>query len=174
MNMLYWLILSIFLTACSTVTPYHPSTAHKPPANITAFQGNLLVFSPKHRFQVSIQWQADLKQGHARLTHPASGRVVELRWQEESLSMRDNQANQPSWHAVHEEQWQNLGIVLQPWKLAKVLHHRMPQGLHSKDGKIWQGKLNHSVIRLHWQNNYHLLTMIDITRGRKAVLRINP
>jgi len=174
MKTLYGLILSLSLTACATVKINNEPMDQKKMPVITAFQGSLLVFSPKHRFQVLIQWQADLHQGHARLTHAASGRVVELRWQGEVLSMRDNQHKDIAWQRVSVEQLQDLGIVLAPWVLAKVLHQQIPKALHSKDGETWRGKLDHSVIQLRWQNDYHRLTMTDITHGRKAVLRINP
>ncbi|MDQ6995316.1 MAG: hypothetical protein Q9M18_06945 [Mariprofundaceae bacterium] len=141
---------------------------------ITAFQGRLLVFSPKHRFQVLIGWHADLHQGYARLTHAASGRVMELHWQGEHLRMRDNQVSTSQWRTVDEKQWQEMGIVLPPWSLAKILHHQMPQSLHSNDGKLWKGKINGSVIQVQWKQNNHLLTIMDITHGRKAILRMNP
>lgn len=173
MRLIYAVLLSLFLTACATVQTDHKSDVQKK-VNITSFQGRLLVFSPKHRFQVLIQWQANLSQGYARLTHPASGRVVEIRWYGKQLSMRDNQTDTPTWRPIDDKQWQKMGIVLPPWTLAKVLHHQMPRALHSKDGEIWKGKINGGVIQLHWQNDYHLLTMVDITHGRKAILRINP
>jgi len=174
MRLIFGCILSLWLTSCVTMPIADKRAVSEKPENITAFQGRLLVFSPKHRFQVLIQWQADLHQGYARLTHAASNRVMELRWQGEHLRMRDNQVSQPKWQAVNEQQWQEMGIVLPPWTLAKVLYHHMPSALHSNDGKLWKGKVNGGMIQLQWKNNYHLLTMMDITHGRKAILRINP
>jgi len=174
MQWIYGLIFALCLSACATVKPNEKSIYQEKQPVISAFKGSLLVFSPRHRFHVLIQWQADLQQGHARLTHAASGRVVELRWQGEDLSMRDNQSAGARWRHVDAKQLQDIGIVLQPWVLAKVLHHQMPKALHSKDGRIWRGKMDQSVVQLRWQDDYHQLTMTDITHGRKAVLRMNP
>jgi len=169
----YGLLLSFTLTACATVNEHHALKSQLDAPVITAFQGSLLVFSPKHRFQVLIEWSADVNQGHARLTHPASGRVVELRWQGEVLSMRENQASGRLWKHIKLEQLYDMGIVLPPWVLAKVLHRQIPPSLHPQGHDVWQGKMNDSVIQLRWQNDYHRLTMTDITHGRKAILRMD-
>jgi len=171
MKRIFSLLLALGLTACATVHTERAAKVEIPV--LTTFQGSLLVFSPKHRFQVQIQWQADLQQGHARLTHPASGRVVELRWQNKLLSMRDNQLNGQQWQTMTLEQLYDMGIVLPPWVLANILHRQIPKNLHSQGNNRWKGVLNHSVIQLHWQNNGHRLTMTDITHGRKAILRID-
>jgi len=174
MKLFYGFLLSLCLSACATVNHDIASLKQEKMPVIQEFQGSLLVFSPKHRFQVLIQWQANLQQGHARLTHAASGRVVELRWQNEILSMRDNQKAGAVWQHVSVEALHDMGIVLKPWVLAQVLYHQIPKSLKTHDGETWKGKLDDSVIQLRWQNDHHRLTMTDISHGRKVVLRINP
>jgi len=164
----------LFLTACSTLqqsTSTQENIAYKPWHN---FDGQLSVLASAHRWQVRIHWQADLESGKARLTHAATGRIIELQWQGKHIQARDNQSSTTAWQPIKIATLMQYGIVLPPQDIAKILHHQIPISFKAKGGGIWQGKLHNNIIRLRWQNNRHKLTITDITHGRTAILRIFP
>jgi hypothetical protein len=166
MYMVY-MALCLFLASCSHLSPVAQHKAWE------RFDGRLLVMEPNRRWQVFIHWQADLEQGFTRLTHAASSRIIELKWNGNQTYIRDNQA-QPQWKKINNTVLMQYGIVLPPQTLSKILHNQIPPSLHHKDNEIWQGKLHGSIIRLRWQDDMHKLTMTDITHGRSAILRIQP
>jgi len=164
----------LLLTACSTLqhtTPIQPITHTKV---WDSFNGQLSILEPSHRWQVLIHWQATLESGKARLTHAATGRIIELQWHGKYIQIRNNQADKALWKNIKEDALMHYGIVLPPQTIAAILHHHIPPSLKLKQKNTWQGPLHGSMIRLRWQTNYHKLTMTDITHGRTAILRIFP
>ncbi len=172
---LYISITLFLLTACSTLQP-PPSTLQK---NSTyrvwdSFNGQLSILESARRWQVLIHWQANLEAGNARLTHAATGRIIELQWQGKHVQIRDNQTHIATWQPIKEDTLMQYGIVLPPQTIAMILHHQIPPTLKLKKDNTWQGQLYGNTIRLRWQNDRHKLTMTDITHGRTAILRIFP
>ena len=166
--------LLLLLTACSTLqqsVPIQDDSKCKPWYN---FNGQLSILESTHRWQVLIHWQANLESGSARLTHAATGRIIELQWQGKQIQMRDNQTATTRWQPIQADTLMQYGIVLPPQSIAMILHHQIPPSLKAKGNDIWQGKLHGNSIRIRWQNNCHKLTMTDITHGRTAILRIFP
>jgi len=164
----------LLLTACSTLQQsisVQESSVCKPWHN---FNGQLSILEHAHRWQVLIHWQANLKSGNARLTHAATGRIIELQWQGKQIQIRDNQTPTTRWKSIKADTLMQYGIVLPPQSIAMILHHQIPPSLKSKGGSIWQGKLHGNTIRIRWQDHCHKLTMTDITHGRIAILRIFP
>ena len=88
-----------------------------------------------------VNWQAhDRHQGWLRLTHAATGRVVELKWQHEQMLVRDD--SHPDWQEISREQLAEEGIVIPPEELATILLGTMPSHFRRKNGAIWEGKQN--------------------------------
>ncbi len=163
----------LLLTACSTLQQptLQQGSECKPWHN---FNGQLSILESAHRWQVLIHWQADLKSGNTRLTHAATGRIIELQWQGEKIYIRDNQATTTTWKSIQADTLMQYGIVLPPQTIAAILHYQIPPSLKAKGNNIWQGKLHDKTIRIRWQDHCHKLTMTDITQGRIAILRIFP
>ena len=171
----FWVVLLCgLLSACASLSNSNKILTDEPLSRpvIEAFQGRLLVMEPARRWQVMIYWQANLQQGYTRLVHAASGRVVELKWQDHHIQMRDNQQQLPIWRQIGLETLMQHGIILEPWTLAEILHQKMPSSLHKRDGEMWQGVLHGNVIQLRWQHGGHKLTMTDMTHGRTAILQM--
>jgi hypothetical protein len=156
------------LAGCATLSEREVQTTIGP---FGAFDGRLIVIEPTRRWQVLVHWQGDRQQGNARLTHAASGRIAEIRWQGPRIELRDN-AN-PLWRDVRFARLAEHGIVLPPQQIATILTGHMPAGLVPKGDNRWEGKLNNSYIRLQWQGEAQRLELTDITHGRRAILIIN-
>jgi len=175
MRKLLAIAISLFMvTACSTLQPassIQKSSQYKP---WHSFNGQLSILEATHRWQVLIHWQADLESGSTRLTHAATGRIIELQWRGKHIQMRDNQTRITTWQAIKADTLMQYGIVLPPQTIAMILHHQIPSALKFQKNNTWQGQLHGSTIRLRWQNDRHKLTMTDITHGRTAILRIFP
>jgi len=175
MRKLLHIVIGLFLlTACSTLQPAIPlpkDDGYKPWYN---FNGQLSILESTHRWQVLIHWQADLKSGKARLTHAATGRIIELQWLGKRIQIRDNQAPKATWQTIKADTLMQYGIVLPPQTIALILHHQIPSSLKPQGSDTWQGQLHGNTIRLRWQNDRHKLTMTDMTHGRTAILRIFP
>ncbi|MDQ6968016.1 MAG: hypothetical protein Q9M14_04965 [Mariprofundaceae bacterium] len=167
--------IAIFLlSACSTLQPtasVRDSNEYKP---WHSFNGQLSILESAHRWQVLIHWQATLESGKARLTHAATGRIIELQWQGEHIQIRDNQTSITAWQPIKADTLMQYGMVLPPQTIAAILHYQIPPSLKAKGNDTWQGLLHNNTIRLRWQNHRHKLTMTDITHGRTAILRIFP
>jgi len=162
------------LTACSTLqqsVSVQENSVCKPWHD---FNGQLSILESAHRWQVLIHWQANLESGNLRLTHAATGRIIELQWQGNHIQIRDNQAPMADWKPIKAGTLMQYGIVLPPQTIAKILHQKIPPSLKAKGHNIWQGQLHNNTIRIRWQNHCHKLTMTDITHGRTAILRIFP
>ncbi len=171
---LYIVIGLFLLTSCNTLHPSMPtqkSSEYKP---WHTFNGQLSILTATHRWQVLIHWQASLESGNARLTHAATGRIIEIQWQGKHIQLRDNQTHTATWKPIKAGTLMQYGIVLPPQTIARILHHHIPPALKLKKNDTWQGQLYSNTIRLRWQNNRHKLTMTDISHGRTAILRIFP
>jgi len=145
----------------STIGPYHQ------------FTGRLIVIEPSRRWQVLVNWQAGSRhQGRLRLTHAATGRVVELEWQHERMRVRDD--SHPEWQEISRQQLAEEGIVIPPEQLAAILLGRVPAHFKRKNGTTWEGKQNGGLIRLEWKAEQKKLAITDITHGRTATLFIQP
>jgi len=168
------IITLVLLSSCSTLQPTSSIQESRKYAPLNSFNGQLSVLEPTRRWQVLIHWQADLKTGNARLTHAATGRIIEIQWQDKHIQIRDNQIAKTPWRVISKGALMQYGIVLPPQTIASILHHHIPPSLKLKKDNTWQGQLDGNTIRLRWQHNRHKLTMTDITHGRTAILRIFP
>jgi len=167
------LALLFLMTAC-THQPMIEHTSSSQNKVWQRFDGKLLVIEPTRRWQVLIHWDADLTQGKTRLTHIATSRIIELKWNQEHTYMRDNQTQHGQWKEIDHALLMQYGIILPPQMLSKILHNQIPSSLQSKGYETWQGRLYGSSIRLHWTHDRHQLNIIDISHGRTAILRIQP
>jgi hypothetical protein len=160
-------VLLLLLASCAK----HESleSAYTP---ITTFSGRLLVISPKHRFQVEIDWQADEKQGQLRLTHAVSGRVVNVQWQGKKMFWHDN-AQMLNWQPLSQQALKDMGVILPPWMLAKIFLGKYPSTMQSKDNQVWKGTWAGNTMKIKWSNAYHRLELTDYKHGQRAVVIIN-
>ncbi len=167
------LALLFLITAC-THKPMIQHTSSPQDKIWQRFDGKLLVIEPTRRWQVLIHWEADLTQGKTRLTHIATSRIIELKWNHKHTYIRDNQTQHGQWREINHDVLMQYGIVLPPQMLSKILHNQIPSSLQTKDHEMWQGKLYGNSIRLSWKHNRHQLIITDISHGRTAILRIQP
>ncbi|MDQ6982334.1 MAG: lipoprotein insertase outer membrane protein LolB, partial [Mariprofundus sp.] len=154
---------------------------HKPVVSVTptsigpysTFSGRLIVIESTKRWQVSLKWQASrAEQGWLRITHAATGTVVELRWQSKTMQIRDNQ--QPVWRHIELEKLSEHGIIIPPHELAAILLGQMPAHFRQKSEQVWETRQSGYLIRLRWQQELRKLTITDMKHGRIAVLKIQP
>jgi len=138
---------------------------------LTQFNGRLLVMEPTRRWQASIHWQANLHEGYTRLTHAASGYIIEIQWLEEAIQMRSNQNS--LWQPISTDKLIDLGIILPPQVLASIFHNQIPSAFQPQGKQTWQGKFNGSLVRFMWKNDMQQINMTDLTHGRTAILKIN-
>ncbi len=166
-------LAALGLTACIKPTidvpkligPYHE------------LSGRLLVITPEGRWQVAIDYRSNTPaKGYLRLTHAASSRIIELRWQQENMEMRDN-GHSPAWSQISHAQLSEHGIVLKPVELATFLQGDIPAGFRSKGGGIWERHQQSSngkhLIRVTWQPEGRRLIVSDIPQGKTATLIIS-
>lgn len=126
---------------------------------------------PNRRWQVMLDWQADTpSRGQARLTHAASGMVVELRWQRNDIRLRDS--NSPEWRKVSTEQLAEHGIVVSPYTLSQFLAGQIPPGFRKTGPDTWESKRSGGLVRVAWQAETQRLELSDIRHGRRATLII--
>jgi len=173
-KILFTLASLCLLASCSTIPPSSIISQDDERKPWHSFNGQLSILEPSHRWQVLIHWQADLSSGKTRLTHAATGRIIELQWHGKHIQIRNNQADNAAWKDINEDALMHYGIVLPPQTIAAILYHHIPPSLKPTQNNTWQGSLHGNNIRLRWQNNYHKLTMTDISHGRTAILRIFP
>lgn len=160
-------LLSVaLLSACATLPPSGE------PAGIGPYQAvsaRLLVIEPTRRWQVMLDWQADSPDsGHARLTHAATGTVVELVWQHHDIRLRDSK--NPIWRKVTTAQLAAQGVVISPYDLSRFLTGRVPKGYTSTGDNDWEHRDKARLIRVHWDDDARRLVLTDIRHGRKATL----
>ena len=160
--------LSSILAGCATGLQAH----HNHAANIGPFKhfnGRLLVLQPHKRWQVQIQWQGDTKKGKVRLTHPATGRIVYLTWQNESLWLLDNQSTSSAFNPISASELSKQGMMIAPQTLAAILQGHIPAELKKKGNGVWQGRLHKHMVNLKWQPSVQKLTVTDMTLGNTAI-----
>jgi len=162
--------LSILLmtTACATL----PETAEAPGIGpYHSIHARLLVIEPSRRWQVMLDWQAEsAAQGQARLVHAASSSVIELRWQQDAIELRDNHL--PEWRKVGIDQLAEQGIVVSPHILSQFLAGRVPPGFRSKEANHWESRKGGNLVRVTWNEASKRLEFSDIKHGRRATLII--
>lgn len=133
------------------------------------FSGRLLVMSPKHRFQMEMDWSADENKGSLRLTHGLSGRIVHVLWENEKMLWRDN--GSPSyWKPLSEQSLLEMGIILPPWTLARIFLGDMPSSMKTADSRTWKGQWGEVDLRVRWTNKQQRVELTDIKHGRRAVV----
>jgi hypothetical protein len=163
-------LLSIFLmtTACATL----PETADAPGIGpYRTIHARLLVIEPTRRWQVLLDWQAEsAAKGQARLVHAASNSVIELRWQQNDIELRDNHS--PQWRRVGIEQLAEQGIVVSPSTLSHFLAGRIPPDFRSKEANQWESNKDGNHVRVTWNDTSKRLEFSDIKHGRRATLII--
>jgi len=170
------LALLISLSACSWNIPsdLHQSVAKTVTNTIgpyPTFSGRLIVINPSRRWQVEIDWQSyESESGKLRLNHAFSSTIVDFRWSNRHMEVRDNTT--PYWRDIQPEELAEHGIVLPPSQLASILLGKMPAHFHQKKNNTWESKQSGSLIRLHWQAERQMLTISDIQHGRVAKLII--
>jgi hypothetical protein len=165
----------LLLAGCAGTSQYLPDESTKAVSigPYPSFSGRLIVIEPAKRWQVLIKWKANQPEhGWLRMTHAATGTVIELRWQGEAMQVRDNR--EPAWRPIGLGQLSKHGIVIQPQTLAAILLGHMPSHFKQKDKQTWESRQSGSLIRLRWQAQAHKLTMTDLKHGRKATLIIQP
>lgn len=137
------------------------------------FTARLIVIEPKRRWQVMLQWHAQSPdRGDVRLTHAATGTVIELRWFDNQMQLRSTQSRM--WEPVDSTQLGNQGIVIPPQQLASILLGQMPGHFINKKEGLWESRASGSPIRLQWTPSMHTLTMTDMKHGRRATMLIQP
>jgi len=155
-------------TACATLPPSTDAPGIGPYRSVSA---RLLVIEPARRWQVMLDWQADTpSSGQARLTHAASGLVVELRWLRNDIHLRDS--NSPQWRKVSTEQLAEHGIVVSPYVLSQFLAGRIPPGFRKTGPNAWESKRGGDLVRVGWNAEIQRLELSDIRHGRRATLII--
>jgi len=168
--------LLAILGACSWNIPVEPTaTVHKAASQhigpFPSFSGRLIVINPSRRWQVEIDWQSyEPETGKLRLNHAFSSTIVDFRWSNSNMEVRDNTT--PYWRDIEPEELAEYGIVLPPSQLASILLGKMPSHFHQKKSNMWESKQTGSLIRLHWQADLQKLTISDIQHGRIAKLII--
>jgi len=167
------LVIILAVSGCASIS------SHKTNVPVTSvaigpypsFSGRLIVIEPTKRWQVLLKWQAsNPEHGWLRITHAATGTVIELRWQGRIMQIRDNQ--QPSWRPIEPEALSEHGIIIPPHDLAAILLGKMPAHFKQKSEQIWESMESGHLIRLRWQQERNRLTITDMKYGRKAILNI--
>ncbi|MBL4775192.1 MAG: hypothetical protein JKY87_03965 [Mariprofundus sp.] len=174
-----WLIglaAILSLSACAWVTPILQSPTDKlTPISIgpyPVFSGRLLVTEPRRRWQVEIDWQAQQAEtGTLRLSHALSGTVVDFRWQDSWMQIRDNQF--PHWRNIQQQELAQHGLVIPPSQLASILLGHIPAHFIQKKHDTLESRASGSLIRLRWQSSAQKLTITDLKHGRTAKLIIS-
>ncbi len=163
------------LASCAGTPQLVPTPQVEKAQNVEDIHGRLLVMTAARRIQLWMQWHATMDAGTVRLTHAASGRVLDVRWQANKQSkwieMRDNQGH-TQWTRISMQAWRKMGVVLAPWTLAALLHHQPPKFLEAQDAEHWQGRVQQRLIRIHWQRDAGIVTMRDMSAGNTAILRM--
>jgi len=162
-----------WLAGCAMQRPPAGTVSHIGP--YPDFSGRLIVMQPTRRWQVQIDWKAPTpSEGWLRLTHAASGRIIELTWHGSDLRLNDNRDPLHPDRIVSEGMLADYGIVLPPRVLAAILLDRMPPQFHPDGPDRWQAHSHGDVIRVDWNAAARRLTLTDLAHGNRAMLLINP
>ncbi len=136
---------------------------------VTDFSGRILVMTTTKRFQLEVDWHADLRAGNMRLTHAASGRVIDVAWQDERMRIRDNQQG-GRWRDLPVQALKDMGILLPPWQMARVFLGKLPDSMTSKDNRTWQGLWHGSLLKIRWGQTQQRVELMDMRQGWRAVV----
>ncbi|MDQ6988413.1 MAG: hypothetical protein Q9M19_00925 [Mariprofundaceae bacterium] len=137
---------------------------------ISSFSGRLLVMSQAHRFQMEVDWQGDRQQGGMRLTHAATGRIVDVSWLDGTMLWRDNR-EEPVWRALSQAQLLDMGMLLPPWALARILSGDYPEAMQTKGQRTWQGLWSEDVrLKIRWSQTWDRLEITDMRYGKRLVV----
>lgn len=160
------LFIPLIFAACASLPP-----ATTPSSRYTDFTARLIVIDTNARWQAMLDWHAaKAETGWMRITHAASSRIVELRWQGPKVWLRDNQAPSPSWRRLKAGELAEHGIPLQPSELATFLLGGQPHGFTKTAKESWTGTRGKARITVRWRGNR--LSVTDATHGRRATLII--
>lgn len=166
------LLLAMLATGCAKKIDTEPTAAISI-GPYTEFTGRLIVIEPARRWQTALDWKANSpEQGSLRLTHAATGTVVEFRWLNDAMEVRDNK--NIGWRIINQTQLSQQGIVLPPQQLAAILLGNMPEHFKQYKKSSWQSRASGHLIRLEWRMESHRLIITDIKHGRRATLIVQP
>ena len=165
------LMITLLIGGCATTKPLASSTAIGP---FTTFSGRLIVIEPTRRWQVIVDWNGTPDRGNVRLTHAASNRIVQVKWNDAQTRILDNADQNRQWRIVSGQTLAEKGIILPPQQLAHILSGEMPAGLVEKQQGEWEGRVDGTFLRIKWLDERQRLELIDITHGRTATLIIHP
>ncbi|MDQ6975289.1 MAG: hypothetical protein Q9M22_01855 [Mariprofundaceae bacterium] len=160
------------LTACAS-SPYKTDNTVPNIGPYHDFSARLLVMEPKHRWQVMLRWVGDEQSGYARLTHGASGRVLQIRWQGKNTALLDNQQLPAYWRPISQKELAKRGLIVSPSILAAILHNHIPVELRYKHDGKWKGYGSWRGITMFWQPDRHSLSLSDISKGREVRIIID-
>lgn len=171
-----WLAVVLLLCSCATLPAPEQSASWHSTDELAdgigpyrSLSARLLVIEPTRRWQVILDWQAESgTSGRARLTHAASGTVVELRWQRDNIQLRDNKM--PAWRKVSLAELSEHGIVLSPYALSRFLAGHVPSGFRQTSRDNWESRRDGKLLRVQWFPEARRLVLTDIKHGRKATL----
>ncbi|MDX8412232.1 MAG: hypothetical protein R8K46_10255 [Mariprofundaceae bacterium] len=154
------------LAACAGAPPFDSADAP------LRFRTHLIVLEPEARWQATVDWRAkDADNGLARLTHIVSGRIVELRWRQGNLWLRDNQTDSCDWHRIPARQLIRHGISLLPGDVILLLNGQTPPDFTPNPAGGWQGQRFDKNIHVTWNAERKRLTIID-DEGRRMLLDV--
>ncbi|MDX8398174.1 MAG: hypothetical protein R8K49_07650 [Mariprofundaceae bacterium] len=169
-NFLLLISLSaLLISACSSLPAQHQPILT---SSINQFHGRLIIIESTHRWQTLIRWKANQYSGYTRLTHAATGRIIEVKWKDKTIQARDNLADISRWKPISIQELQQYGIILPPQMIAAILQKNIPSFFKQKNPYTWQGEYHGNLIRLHRQQNR--LSITDLKHGKIAHLIIQP
>ncbi len=166
----------LFLSACATVHAPPPATGratgHAPGLGPwREVSARIAVLDGTRAWQAMLDWQASTPEaGRLRITHAASGTIVELQWQGSMMQLRDNR--HPEWRPVKMEALAARGILLAPRELAALLLGHPPASFAPQGADAWMLRRDGARIRIRWNARRARLEMADLSHGRRAVLII--
>ena len=162
----------LFLSACATVHAPRPAAGHAPGLGPwREVSARIAVLDGARAWQAMLDWRASTPEaGRLRITHAASGTVVELQWQGSMMRLRDNR--HPEWRPVKMETLAARGILLAPRELAALLLGHPPASFAPQGADAWMLRRDGARIRIRWDARRARLEMADLSHGRRAVLII--
>jgi len=160
------LLLCTIAFSLSFCVKHEAKTEFKPKQD---FSGRLLVLSQKHRFQLDMDWAGNATQGKVRLTHGLSGRIVDVRWLNQTMTWRDNQ-QVLSWQTLTEDDLLEMGVIFPPWVMAKIFMGDLPDTMHTKNQRTWKGQIAKHELQIVWADTQQKVELVDLKRGKKAVV----
>lgn len=162
-------ISCMFLLASCAKTP----SKMKSPA-LAEFTGRLIVIEPTRRWQVLISWHSLGKnEGWLRLNHAATGRIIELRWRNKMMWLRDNQAARANWQGITLEDLRSYGISLFPNDITLFLAGQTPPDFIAAGEGMWRGIRMDHTLHVKWIQSKRHLRITDVSMGKIAILMID-